>query len=153
MDYSSINGERKLQRKGFRLRTSWLSVRWSGLRFLFFRRCFCKWKFSGRSRQAIELLKKCSAKRTRSNGNLEAVPSTYVSSSTSFYSDAIDDCLEFIKMCAISAPCNWSMIRNLVAPSFFFFLFCLIIIFFSTCTFPLLEQRSRQQLQPWIWLC
>lgn len=115
MSYDWISGRRRRPSRGFRLHKRRFSV--LRVRFFYFIRFFCKWKFP--YEQALKLLtKKGRTKRSIASGNININEnsshqeilvlqgrrrSTSACNSNSFYSEAISDCLEFIKMSALSA--------------------------------------------------
>jgi hypothetical protein len=130
MSYEWISGRRiRRPSRGFRLQKRRFSV--LRVRFFYFIRFFCKWKFP--YEQALKLLKKGRTKRSiassnnininenscreilvldlegrrRSTSRSACNLGSYISNgSNSFYSEAISDCLEFIKMSALSADAN-----------------------------------------------
>jgi hypothetical protein len=130
MSYEWISGRRiRRPSRGFRLRKRRFSV--LRVRLFYFIRFFCKWKFP--YEQALKLLKKGRTKRSiassnnininenscreilvldlegrrRSTSRSACNLGSYISNgSNSFYSEAISDCLEFIKMSALSADAN-----------------------------------------------
>jgi hypothetical protein len=130
MSYEWISGRRiRRPSRGFRLQKRRFSV--LRVRFFYFIGFFCKWKFP--YEQALKLLKKGRTKRSiassnnininenscreilvldlegrrRSTSRSACNLGSYISNgSNSFYSEAISDCLEFIKMSALSADAN-----------------------------------------------
>jgi hypothetical protein len=123
MSYDWRSGQRRPPSRGFRLhkrRFSVLRVRF----FYFIRLFFCKWRFP--YKQALKLLKKCRTKRSITSSNINGnssldermvlegrrrrisagCSSRSYNGLNSFYSEAISDCLEFIKMSALSADGN-----------------------------------------------
>lgn len=125
MTYDWISGRRtRRPSRGFRLQKRRFSV--LRVRFFYFIRFFCKWKFP--YEQALKLLKKGRTKRSvassshnininenscreilvldlepegqrRSTSRSACNSGSYINNgSNSFYSEAIFDCLEFIKM-------------------------------------------------------
>lgn len=116
MSYDWISYQRRRPSRGFRLHKRRFSV--LRVRFFYVIRFFCKWKFP--YEKALKLLKKGRTKRsiTRRSSNINermvlegrrsisACSSRSYNSSNSFYSEAISDCLEFIKMSALSADAN-----------------------------------------------
>lgn len=116
MNYFRIGDQRKRMWRGFRLQRKRLSV--LRVRFIsYFIRFFCKWKFPYLKAFKI-LLKRGVAKRRIIMNNVmiknpsqERMVSAYSLRShnqkNSFdHSEAISDCLEFIKMSAILADGN-----------------------------------------------
>lgn len=116
MSYDRICDRRRRLSRGFRLQRKRCSV--LRVRFIsYFIRFFCKWKFPYLKALKILLKRGTVAKRSRiimSNiiknrpNSQERMISTACSSRSynqinSFHSEAISDCLEFIKMSAISA--------------------------------------------------
>lgn len=109
--------------RGFRLRPRWLSVQWLRLRFFYLiRSCLSKWKLPYQN--MVKFLKKKQGNKKskiinshnpilNNNGyGCGCNTRSYEPLNNPFYSEAISDCLEFIKLSSISAAENGSRLNS-----------------------------------------
>ncbi|KAB1209330.1 hypothetical protein CJ030_MR6G016567 [Morella rubra] len=118
-NYKRISGQRRRPWRGFRLQKKRFSV--LRVRFLYFLGFYRRWKFS--CGEALRSLLKKGIRRKRniinskinqncSQEGMESCSWRAYNPSSSFYSEAISDCLEFIKLSAVAVDGNSVADRN-----------------------------------------